>query len=322
MAGIELELIEWLRRQGGGKAHRSFKPARMPTRGATGSSTIPLGIGDDMAIIDLSFGRLLVSSDMLLDGVHFDTKRHGLSLIGRKAIACGLSDCAAMAVEPRAATVSVALPSGMSLVSAQTLLAGMRAIADEFNLALVGGDTTSWENSLAIDVAILATPYPGIEPVRRSGATTGDILFVTGQLGGSLLGRHLTFTPQVALARNIAEALGDRLHAMMDLSDGLALDLWRMCQASGTGATLEESRLEAVISPDARRAASADRRSPLDHALSDGEDFELLLAVDPEASLHGLLPPLQAVGTVIASGLCIVRPDGRTCPLEPKGYAH
>ena len=191
MAADELEFVEWLRSQ----------QVDLPG--------VKLGIGDDMAIVQPPTGPVLLSSDMLLDGVHFDTKRHALSQIGRKAIACSLSDCAAMAVCPMAAMVSVAFPSSGTMDDAQELYRGMSAIAAEYELAIVGGDTTAWDKPLAIDVAIAATPYDGIEPVTRSSARAGDTLYVTGQLGGSLLGRHLSFRPRVGEARALAEAFGD-----------------------------------------------------------------------------------------------------------------
>ncbi|MGB2984864.1 MAG: thiamine-phosphate kinase [Phycisphaerae bacterium] len=300
MASDELEFVEWLRGQ------RRDHPA------------VKLGIGDDMAIVEALPGRILVSSDMILDGVHFDTGCQSLSQIGRKAIACSLSDCAAMAVRPVAATVSVALPTANPLTDAQELFRGMFAIADEYELAIAGGDTTRWDHPLAIDVAITAIPYDGIEPVTRSGAKPGDTLYVTGYLGGSLLGRHLGFTPRVREARTLADRLGERLHAMIDISDGLALDLWRMCRASNVGATLVERQLEPVISDDAKRAAIADGNTPLDHALGDGEDFELLLAVDGDVADTGLT--LHPVGQVTGGDLLLRRTGGGIEPLEPKGY--
>jgi thiamine-monophosphate kinase len=313
MACDELEFVAWLRERQ--RAH----PA------------VSLGIGDDMAVVHAKAvmrpGRILISSDMLLDGVHFDTKLHSLAGIGRKAVACGLSDCAAMAVKPVAATVSVAFPKDpyapATLAGAKELFEGMFTIAAEYDLALAGGDTTRWEHPLVIDVAITASPYEGVEPVTRVGAKPGDTLYVTGQLGGSLLGRHLAFTPRVHEARELAQRLGDRLHAMMDISDGLSLDLWRMCQASNVGATLDERQLEAVISDDARRAAAADGPDgpgPLERALGDGEDFELLLAAVGDVS--DVPVTVYPVGEVTSADLRLRHGNGRIDPLEPKGFVH
>ncbi len=311
MGDDELAFVDWLRQ----------RERRHPA--------VELGIGDDMAVVvagapggDRSHGRLLLASDMFLDGVHFDTTCHAPALIGRKSIACNLSDCAAMAVRPLAATVSLALPTAGSMSDARRVLEGAFQIAEAFDLPIVGGDTTRWAHPLAIDVAITATPYDGFEPVRRSGAVPGDVLLVTGPLGGSLLGRHLTFTPRVREARALAETLGDRLHAMIDISDGLSLDLWRLCTASGVGAVLDQRQLERVVSDDAAAAAAEGDRSPLEHALSDGEDFELLLAVAPEAAGDVGGAWLAPVGVVTPSGLALRQDDGRTVPLEPRGYVH
>jgi len=302
MAADELEFVEWLR----GRCQNT--PA------------VKLGVGDDMAVLEMRVGHILVGSDMLLDGVHFDTNRHTFRQIGRKAVACSLSDCAAMAVEPVAATVSVSLPADCTLSDAKKLYNGALDIADEYDLAIVGGDTTSWKHPLAIDVAVVAAPYEGIEPVTRSGARAGDALFVTGHLGGSLLGRHLTFAPRVREARALAQTLGARLHAMLDISDGLALDLWRMCQSSQVGAALDEPLLANVISEDAWRAATADGVAALDHALTDGEDFELLLAVCGE--IAHLPVALYPIGRITETDLVVRRTDGSVEPLEPRGYVH
>lgn len=302
MAKDELEFVNWLR------TRQRPHPA------------VALGIGDDMAVLAPEQGLWLVSCDMLLDGVHFDAARQPLALIGRKAVACGLSDCAAMAARPRAITVSLALPADRSLADAQELFRGMSAIAEEYDTSIVGGDTARWKHPLAIDVAVVAASFEGIDPITRAGAKPGDNLYVTGPLGGSLRGRHLTFTPRIIEARAIAEALGTRLHAMIDISDGLSLDLWRMCQASGVGALLNEQQLGPVIHEDARAASREDGRTPLDHALNDGEDFELLLAAEGDASVPGV--PLWAIGQVTPSQLRLRRAGGKIEPLEPRGYVH
>ncbi len=302
MSKDELEFVDWLVQRS--RSHEA----------------VELGIGDDMAVVRIGGGRLLVSCDLLLDGVHFDSKKHALRGIGRKALACSLSDCAAMAANPVAAVVSVALPGNMPLSEAKAVFEGLFAFAEEFQIAIVGGDTTRWPQPLAIDVAIVAEPYPKLAPVTRSGARAGDRLFVTGPLGGSILGHHLEFIPRISEARCLAEQLQDRLHAMMDISDGLSLDLWRMCQASGVGAELDEAMLSAVISDAARELAEEDGRTALEHALTDGEDFELLLAVADEAPVTEV--PIFPVGQMRPRDFTIRRPDGRVDALEPRGFVH
>jgi len=302
MSQDELELVEWLR------GRQPHDPA------------VRLGIGDDMAVLKSSSDCMLVSSDLLLDGVHFESRRHAPAQIGRKAVARSLSDCAAMAVRPLAAVVSVALPHKMILGDAKELFDGIFAGAAEFAVPIVGGDTARWNNPLAVDVTVIAGPFPGVNPVTRSGARIGDQILVTGTLGGSLRGRHMTFVPRIAEARLVAERLGGDLHAMIDISDGLSLDLWRLCQASGVGAVLDERQLLHVVSEDAKRVAEADNRSPLEHALSDGEDYELLIAVSPGVATTGL--PLNLVGRVVKEGLALTKADATIEPLTPKGYIH
>jgi thiamine-monophosphate kinase len=302
MAGVELEFVEWLRR-----------------RSSQAGAGVLVGIGDDMAVLDRPAGPILISSDMLLDGVHFDTSRHELADIGQKAVACCLSDCAAMAVRPFATTVSVALPRAWSLAQAQALACGMELVASAHDAPIVGGDTTSWDRGLVIDVCVLAEPFPGIAPVRRNGARSGDRLFVTGPLGGSLRGRHMRFRPRIEEAREIGSVLGGRLHAMIDVTDGLSLDLHRICTASGVGAVLDEAWLSRAISPDALAASKEDGRSPLTHALEDGEDFELLMSI--EGDVPGSLS-LMPIGEVTQAGLFIRRVDGSTEAPSPRGYVH
>ena len=301
----ELQLVSWLQQRA---AKSDARPA------------VALGIGDDMAAIAARAELILVSSDMLLDGVHFDLARHDPSLVGRKAIACSLSDCAAMAVRPIALTVSIALPKSLDRETVEQIFEGMFTLADEFDVPLAGGDTTRWDHPLALDVAVTAVPHDGIDPVTRSGAKPGDTLFVTGKLGGSLAKRHLTFTPRVKEAEAIARRLGGRLHAMIDISDGLSLDLWRVCEASGVGAVLDERLLQAVMSHDAQVASEQDGSPALDHVLSDGEDFELLLAVNGPVDASDI--PLFEIGRVTDGGLAIRKGDGSTAPLTPRGFVH
>ena len=306
----------------GVKAEGEIEFVRWLTGQHQASAVVPVGIGDDMAVVEGVGDRVLLSSDMLLDGVHFDTARDDLRRVGRKAIACSLSDCAAMAVCPVAVTVSVALPKEWSISQARTLAEGMFELAAEYNVVVAGGDTTRWAHPLAIDVTVAGKCVDGSTPVLRSTATVGDGLFVTGPLGGSLLGRHLDFRPRVSEAMALAATLGDRLHAMMDISDGLSLDLWRLCEASRAGALLDELELDAVISDDARRAAAIDGRTAMAHALDDGEDFELLLAVAGDPGDVGLtLYPIGRL-TNAGEGLRMRRRDGEFVLLEPRGYVH
>jgi len=308
MVNGENALVAWLRERFAADAER-----------------VEIGIGDDMAAVRLRGTLAAVTADMLLDGVHFETQEHSFELIGRKAIACSLSDCAGMACEPRVTTVSVALNEAMSFDDVKRLYEGMAGVAGEFGCAIVGGDTTSWAGRLAIDVAMLAEPMSRERgPVRRSDARLGDTIFVSGPLGGSLAGKHLTFVPRLDLASRLVLEPG--LHAMMDLSDGLAMDLNRLCEASGCGAQLSAGQLDRGISAAARTLSQTDGRSPLEHALSDGEDFELLVIGEENLGRKGL--GLQPVGRVLArsatgsSVIVMVGPGDQRRVIEPRGFEH
>ncbi len=280
--------------------------------------TIP--IGDDMGGIPAGSGQILVSSDMLLDGVHFDSKQHSFAMVGRKAAACNLSDCAAMAVRPLGVVVSLALPKTSGLDDAKAIMEGVIRVCEQFDCVLIGGDTTRWNHALVIDVAIVAEPYPGIDPIRRSEAEAGDRIFVTGPLGGSIRSRHMTFTPRVNEARKIASELGGRLHAMMDISDGLGIDLDRMMNASNTGAVLERSAVLQVASPDLRDVESSDD-GLIEHVLSDGEDYELLIAADVNDAVAGELG-LTPLGVVTERKNLMLKSEGTETQIEPGGWQH
>lgn len=295
-----------------------------------------VGIGDDMAILRTGHATVLAAADMLLDGVHFDSRRHAPQQIGRKALAVNLSDCAAMAVRPWCALVSVALPMDWPMELAQGLFEGIAELSDAFDCPVSGGDTNSWGKPLAIDVTILATPWDGIRPVERRNARPGDAIFVTGRLGGSLAQHHLSFTPRVQEARQLATALGEDLHAMMDLSDGLSTDAPRMARASGVGMEFDKSQLLKVASEASRMKASSDEELIAD-IVGDGEDFELLftvksdrlgdvparLASDADGGNKSAATPVTRIGTVIDEpGIWLRSTDGNRCPMAPTGWQH
>ncbi len=282
---------------------------------------IPIGIGDDMAQIALAQGSsVLITTDMLLDGAHFDVKTAGLKRVGYKSMAASLSDCAAMATIPLAAVVAVGLPRGFSEGELKELHSGVITAADRYDCPLVGGDITSWKGAgrLAVCVSMLSKPG-GKPPVRRNGARVGDVICVTGSLGGSGLRKHLDFEPRVKEALKMVR-IAD-LHAMMDISDGLSTDLNRICTQSGVGAWVEASALP--ISEDAKG-----RADPLDAALNEGEDFELLFTLSPDqwGKLRRLWSdptPITEIGRITEIGHMEIRlPDGTVAPLEPGGYEH
>jgi thiamine-monophosphate kinase len=295
MAG-EFDFIEWVRGQ------------------QTADTFVQVPAGDDLAVLrwrgeDL----LLVGVDQVLDGVHFDSTAHSPRQIGRKAMNRNLSDCAAMACLPAAAIATVALPRSVGLACAQELYLGLREAADAFACPIVGGDTASWGGPLAVTVSILGRSG-GVAPVQRRGARAGDTVYVSGPLGGAILGRHMSFQPRIELARELA---GRGLaRAMIDISDGLSRDLGHICRACGLGAIIEAARVP--IHDDAHRLCQRSGRPALEHALHDGEDHELIVA-----GPGGLGPPLIAIGRLVeGQSLALVQADGTRVPLEPGGWEH
>jgi len=285
--------------------------------------------GDDAAVLrPPAERRTVVTVDMLMEGVDFvlgpdcDPRR-----VGHKALAVNLSDLAAMAARPEAAVVAVALPRRHGDAIGRGLLDGILALANAHGVTLAGGDTNSWDGPLVISITAIGSAAPG-RAWRRDTARPGDLLVVSGACGGSLLGRHLDVTPRCREALAVAAAFD--VHAAIDVSDGLALDLSRMMAASGTGAVLDLAAIP--IHPDAVRmaATAGDATSPLGHALGDGEDFELVLALPADdarrlavegPTVAGI--PFTVIGEVVAGpGLVARSIDGNLHPLEPRGYVH
>lgn len=284
-------------------------------------AAFPVGIGDDMAEIRLDENAtVLITTDMLLDGSHFDLKTATLEQVGYKAMAASLSDCAAMATIPLAAVVSVALPPGFTTDKLKELHAGIAVAAEKYDCPLIGGDITSWREAhpFAINVTMLSKRSTN-PPMRRNGAKAGDAICVTGSLGGSIVRRHLEFEPRVREAIKIAQSV--TVNAMMDISDGLSTDLNRICEQSSVGAILDAASIP--ISDDAKTQAD-----PLKAALDDGEDFELLftLAPDQHARLMGMWDgplPITQVGRIVEGrGMQIQMPQGPLAELTPGGYDH
>ena len=286
-----------------------------------GLPQVAVGIGDDAAVLDWPQGQLVAANDGIVDGVDFLTDRHPLDAIGRKAIAINLSDMAAMGAVPVACLVNLCLPQQHATQTAAGIYEGILAIAAQFQLAIAGGDLTVYDGPLAIDVTILGRVAPGTAWLR-SGAQVGDAIFVTGALGGSILGRHLAFQPRVTEAIRLRETVAVR--AAIDVSDGLSLDLDRLCAASGVGAELNLATIP--IAEDAYRLGDTDGGMPLQHALGDGEDFELIVAVPKEqvraAEAADLGCPLTQIGWFTGRTGLWSRQAGQVQRLLPAGYVH
>jgi thiamine-monophosphate kinase len=261
---------------------------------------------------------------MLTDGVDFDLAACDPRRVVRKALAVNLSDLAAMAARPEAALVSLALPRSAGIELATALYEGLLPLAEEFDVAIAGGDTNTWNGPLVISVtAVGSVTRSGVW--RRSGARPGDRILVTGEFGGSILGRHFDFVPRVQEA--LYWSARHEVHAAIDVSDGLSLDLHRLCQASGVGAIVDLEKIPIASAAHELAVQRADGVSPLDHALADGEDFELILAAAPQVAQVMLREPpagvkLTCIGEFSeAPGLWRRAEEGNE-PLAPRGYVH
>jgi len=303
----EFELIELIKKQ-------------LPT-----NSTVVAGAGDDCAVLDLGLPEkfLLFKTDAVVEGIHFNPSTEP-ERVGHKALGRCLSDVAAMAGQPTAALVTLALPPEFDVKWVEQFYAGMGALARRYEVAIVGGEVSVNPERKVISVSVIGTVAKE-GGVRRSGARVGDAIFVTGELGGSLSGKHLDFEPRLAEGEWLASRFA--IHAMIDLSDGLAGDLRHILRASGVGAELLSEAIPISRAAKLRAREGSARKPPLLAALSDGEDFELLFAVKPENV--GKLPkrvdgvPITCIGVIKEESYGVKISEGaRVWNLEPGGWEH
>lgn len=255
--------------------------------------SVVAGVGDDCAVVRAPAKgcHVLLKTDAMVEGVHF-TPATSSVLVGRKALARVVSDFAAMGGTPQHALVTLIAPPETAVKRVVDIYRGLRAIAAEFGIHIVGGETSRGK-LLALSISLTGT-VPARKWVGRGGGRAGDILLVTGKLGGSLRGKHLRFQPRLKEGQWLMRT--QRVHAMMDLSDGLGKDLPRLARASGLDFVVDLADLPK------NRGCSAEQ------AWGDGEDFELLLAVPPRAvpdllnDWHGQFPQLELtpIGTLVA----------------------
>ena len=288
------------------------------------------GIGDDCAVLPLGDGTsMLFTADLLTEGVHFLRAATSARELGRKSLAVNLSDIAAMGARPVATLLSLALPADAEDAWTAEFTEGYRELSARYGAALVGGDTTRSAGGITINVTAIGRA-PDAHVKRRDAAREGDIVFVAGELGASgaglrdiLAGRY--DTPLAAVHRNPEPQVGEgawlgarsEVHAMMDLSDGLASDLGHILDRSSAGAEVELSLIPVAPGSDLRTAACG------------GEDYKLLLTADPSAAdrlaadyLARFGSPLYPLGRITARpGLVWLR-DGRPEPLDWHGFEH
>lgn len=306
----EFELIEKLSRH-------------LPT-----NESVVAGVGDDCAVLDMGLPDrwLLFKTDAVVEGVHF-TADSPPEKIGHKALGRCLSDIAAMAGVPTAALVTIGLPEKFEPARVEAVYTGINALARQHNIAIAGGETTVNPDRVVISVALLGW----VEKDRctlRSGAKAGDAIFVTGELGGSLAGKHLEFEPRLAEARWLTGHF--TVHAMIDLSDGLAGDLRHVLKASRVGAELLAEAIPVSRAAKEAFQESRSKKPPLLAALTDGEDFELLFTVAGCDAVRLLdewkkqFPKLRlsCIGKIVAGEGVTIRDKNGVRPLTAQGYVH
>lgn len=300
----EHSFLRWLREKFGAECHEG------------------LGIGDDAAWLPERRGEgCLWAMDTVVEGVHVDACDELAERLGRKAVLVNLSDIAAMGGVPDGALLSIALPERMGHSEAEACARAAAEACRKYGLGLIGGDTVATKGPMIVTVAI--SGYSKLGVVSRAGAKDGDVIVVTGALGGSLHdGRHGDFVPCLSEASRLMEIAIP--HSMTDISDGLTRDLSNILEASGVGAVIDSAAIP--IHPSACSLSEASGRSPLWHALNDGEDFELLFTMDKAEftrvqSQWNLPTPLSVIGSIEGEDLLLAEGQQRT-PLLPGGFEH
>ncbi len=293
----EFEFLRWIRRRAG------------RVRGP-----VLVGPGDDAAVVRLADPRVVIHVDNTVEGVHF-ARGASWRAAGWKSVMRCASDIAAMGCRPVAVLAGAVLPRRLSRADRRAIVSGMLAACRAGGMRLVGGDLTAVRTGpTVLSVTVFGEVPRGCRPVRRAGARPGDLIAVTGRLGGSISGRHLRIRPRIREALALQETL--TLHAMIDISDGFAADLGHLLDESGVGAQI--TARDIPVHPDARRLARRTGKTPLAHALSDGEDHELVFTFPARerGRLARLAFPVAVVGRVR-------RGRGIRPPLAgPGGYAH
>ncbi|MFC1666857.1 thiamine-monophosphate kinase [Candidatus Omnitrophota bacterium] len=277
------------------------------------SSKVIEGIGDDAAVFKYKKDRyFLFTSDMLVEGRHFYRKSGGF-LIGKKSLSASVSDIAAMGGIPEFALISLGAPGSLDVGYVDELYRGVRNVARGFKIDLIGGDTVA-SDKIIINIALLGEVEKK-NLVLRSGAKSGDSIFVTGTIGGALRGRHLSFEPRLKETRFLVKNF--KINSMIDVSDGLIADLGHILKSSRIGSVIYEKDI-----PLSRSAKD------FESAITDGEDFELVFTVSKSDAqrLIKIWPfktRLSKIGECSShKGLYLARKNGKNVSLKPEGYTH
>ncbi len=293
-----------------------------------GNPSVLTGAGDDCAVLDCGQpGRvLLFKTDAVVGGIHF-TADAKPEQIGHKALGRCLSDIAAMGGRPIAALVTLALPDNYSPEFIEGVYKGLNALARKFGVAIAGGETTRNPERLLISIAMIGDAAKD-KCILRSGAKPGDAIYVTGELGGSRAGKHLDFEPRVAEGQWLTEHF--TIHAMMDISDGLAGDLRHILRMSQVGAELHSRAVPVSRAAKLQASAESSSKPPLLAALGDGEDFELLFTIASKDAVPVLdawkkqFPDarLSCIGRITSERGLKLRDKTGIHSLETHGYVH
>ena len=292
------------------------------TQDLPADSSVLTGPGDDCAVLDWSGSKLLFKTDAIVEGIHFERDTPP-GAIGRKALARALSDIAAMAGTPTHALITLGVHADMEPSLIEAVYQGLRDCAREHHVNIVGGETTSL-SQLTLSISLIGKAS---KPILRTGSAVGDAIFVSGELGGSLAGHHLNFDPRLKEARWLSDQ--NIVHAMIDLSDGLATDL-RHLLSDQTGAELLTRALPIRRAAKERARDNPSGKTALLAALTDGEDYELLFTVSSKDAVPLLdgwksaFPetPLHCIGKITDQPGIALRDDKGVKPLTLHGYDH
>jgi thiamine-monophosphate kinase len=315
-----------------------------------GQASSVMGVGDDAAVIDAGDDAFLVSTDMLIEGIHFDLMYHPLKHLGYKSVIVNLSDIYAMNAYPTQITVSLGLSNRFSVEALDELYEGINAACQLYNVDLVGGDTCSSNKGLVISVTAIGRAKKG-DIVYRSGAKVGDIICVSGDLGAAYLGLQILerekqiylsqpgIQPDLEGQNYLIErqlkpearkdiiaymaSNGIKPTSMIDISDGLASELKHICKASGVGAFVEETHIP--IKQEAELMAIKFNLDPVTSALSGGEDYELLFTADPsDLNKLKVMPDIYLTGEIVKAddGITLHTSGGNIRELIAQGWGH